>query len=230
MNKLTISLLFLGMSSTAMGELSTRVCLADGNTPLELADPNVPFIYRDIMVGTKLTIIVSSDAEGEWSSDLAIEEQFWGYGLLSGRDYNDITADWEGSRLEAASDLARVLDWIELGIKGFNLEANSFAIPGDWFIIDYTATETGVCKVAFYDRSISWNYPAYYFVFSHVATRDFNNDSRVGFVDFALLGSHWLDTGCGHPDWCEGADLDADGNVDCDDLMLFTDYWLEKTE
>jgi len=25
-------------------------------------------------------------------------------------------------------------------------------------------------------------------------------------------------------------DLDADGNVDINDLTLFTDYWLDKTE
>ena len=58
-------LIILCLTSGASGELSTRVCLADVNTPLELADPKVPFIYRDIMVGTKLTIIVDSNAYGE---------------------------------------------------------------------------------------------------------------------------------------------------------------------
>jgi len=230
MNKLTTLLLCLGISSIATGELSTRVCLADGNTPLEWADPNVPFVYPDIMVGTRLTIIVDSNAGGRWGSDLTIEGPYRDYGVLSGRDYNDITLDWEGSRFEAAGLKARVYEADYPAIQAFHLEGHNSAIPGDWFIIDYTATDAGVCEVAFYDRSVSWDYPVYYLVFSHVATRDFSKDTQVGFIDFALLASHWLETGCGHPDWCEGTDLDADGDVDRDDLMLFADYWLERTQ
>jgi len=218
------------MASAASAELSTRVCLADGNTPLELADPNVPFVYRDIMVGTKLTIIVDSNAHGEWGSDLAIEGEYMDYGLLSARDYNDITIGWEGSRFEAAGIRARVLEWAEPGIQGLIFMGDPNAVPGDWFIVDYTATSAGVCEVGFYDRSVSWDYPVYYHVFSHVATRDFNNDAGVDFADFAVLASHWQETGCSDPNQCEGTDLDADGNVDISDLALFAHYWLEKTE
>jgi len=223
-------LIILCLTSAASAELSTRVCLADGNTLLELADPNVPFIYRDIMVGTKLTIIVDSNAYGEWGSDLAIEGEYCYYGLLSARDYNDITIDWQGSHLEAAGIRARVWEWAEPSIQGFLLEGHNSAVPGDWFIIDYTATNVGVCKVSFFDRSVSWDYPVYYHVFSHVPSRDFNNDTRVDFADFAVLASHRQETGCSDPNWCEGTDLEADGNVDINDLTLFTDYWIEKTE
>ena len=101
--RLTIFVLFLCVASIATGEVSTTVHLADGNTPLELADPNVPFVYRDIMVGTKLTIVVSSDtAESPWSGKLQIAGTDWDYGAISARDYNDVTLDWEGSHLEAA--------------------------------------------------------------------------------------------------------------------------------
>lgn len=233
MKTLTILALFLGMTSMAMGEVSTRVCLADGNTPLELADPNIPFVYRDIMVGTKLTIIVDSNTSGKWDSDLTIEGEYRDYGFLSARDYNDITNDWQGSRFEAAGyqdHRAHVLEWVEPSIQGFYLESGTTAVPGDWFIIDYTATNVGVCKIGFYDRSVSWDYPVYYHVFSHVRTRDFNNDAKVDFGDFAVLASHWQETGCSDPNWCEGTDLNADGNVDCNDLTLFMDYWLKKTE
>jgi len=218
------------MASAASAELSTRVCLADANTPLELADPNVPFIYRDIMVGTKLTIIVDSNDYGEWGSDLAIEGEYCDYGLLSARDYNDITIDWQGSHLEAAGLRARVREWVDPGIQGFLLEGHSSAVPGDWFIIDYNATNAGVCEVGFYDHSVSWDYPVYYHVFSNVPTRDFNKDTKVDLADFAVLSSHWQETGCSDPNRCEGSDLDADGNVDINDLTLFVDYWLEKTE
>jgi len=237
MRKLIVLLLIFGAPTVAMGEISTRVCLADSNTPLELADPNVPFVYRDIMVGTKLTIIVDSNIAGEWgsnmASDLTIEGQYRDYGLLSARDYNDATGDWEGSHFEAAGDLACVWEWWELaepGIQGFNLEGHTSAVPGDWFIIDYTATNVGVCKVGFYDRSVSWDYPVYYHVFSHVRTRDFNKDTKVDFADFALLALYWKATGCSDPNWCEGADLDTNGKVDSNDLILFADYWLERTE
>lgn len=223
-------LIIFCMTSAVSAEVSTRVCLADGNTPLELADPNVPFVYRDIMVGTRLTIIVDSNANGEWGSDLAIEGEYMDYGLLSARDYNDTTIDWEGSHLEAAGFQARVWEWVDPGIQGFILESYDNSMPGDWFIIDYTATNVGVCEVGFYDHSVSWDYPVYYHIFFHVPTCDFNNDTRVDFADFAVLASHWQETGCGDPDLCEGTDLDADGNVDINDLILFAHYWLEKTE
>jgi hypothetical protein len=183
------------------------------------------------MVGTKLTIIVSSDVGGNWGSDLTIEGDYRNYGLLSGRDYNDLTGDYEGSRFEAAGYLARVWEWVgSADIQGFNLDGHTSAVPGDWFIIDYTATAVGECRVGFYDRSINWDEPAYYHVFFHVSTRDFNKNTKVDFSDFAVFASHWQETGCNDPNWCEGADLDTDGNVDIDDLMLFSDYWLEKTE
>jgi hypothetical protein len=185
------------------------------------------------MVGTKLSIIVNSDSGDYWEGgDLSIEGEYRDFGLLSARDYNDTTSDWRGSRFEAAGNGARVWEWLDMGIHGFNLEGDSYhtAVPGDWFIIDYTAKNSGICKVGFYDRSISGDYPIYYHVFSHVRTRDFNKDSKVDFKDLALVAYHWLRTDCGDPDWCEGIDFDTDGNVDREDLMFFADYWLEKTE
>jgi len=235
MKKITIMALFLDMASMAMGEVSTRVCLADGNTPLELADPNIPVIYRDIMVGTKLTIIVESNIAEYWDGGLFITGTDRDYGVLSGRDYNDTTFDWKGSRFEAVGDEARVYDWEDEMQSGFDLYAHYAHISaeaGDWFIINYAATIIGNCSVGFYDcrGPGGMDFPVYDLVFSHVPTRDFNNDARVDFADFAVLASHWQETGYSDPNWCEGTDLDADGNVDCNDLTLFMDYWLERTE
>ena len=97
MKNLTAVVLLLAFSSIAAGEVSTRICLADANTPLELADPNVlddpniladpnvHFVYWDIMVGTKLTIIVNSNISGEFITeqgcDLAIQGEYMNYGL-----------------------------------------------------------------------------------------------------------------------------------------------------
>jgi len=216
-------------ASVASGEVSTRVCLADGSTPLELADPNVPFVYRDIMVGTRLTIIVSSDVGGYWAGDLAIMGEDRLYGMLSARAYDEKSGDWTGSHLEAASFAARVLEWIDPAIHGFSLEGCSRAEAGDWFILDYTTAKAGLCNVAFYDRSISWDNPVYYLTFLHVPTRDFSNDTRVDFVDFAIFASCWQAGTCDDPDWCEGADLDSDGDVDVHDLAFFGEYWLDTT-
>jgi hypothetical protein len=222
------------ITHTAIGTVSTRVCLADGNTPLELADPNIPFVYRDIMVGTRLTIIISSDTDSDfnsyWTGDIAIEGEDMYKGLLSARDYNEITNDYQGSHLSSAGKMAHVWNWIMPDIQGFNLGGDITAVAGDWFIIDYIATGIGTCYVAFYDLDVSWEEPIYYLVFSHVPTRDFNSYTKVDFADFALLASHWQQIDCNDTNWCEGTDLDNDGNVDSDDLIMFAEYWLESTQ
>lgn len=82
----------------------------------------------------------------------------------------------------------------------------------------------------FYDYSMNSDNLVNSHVFSHVRTRDFNQDTKVDFADLALFALYWLETGCNAPDWCSGVDLNADGTVDRDDLMFFTDYWLERTE
>ncbi|MEE9370709.1 MAG: dockerin type I domain-containing protein [Sedimentisphaerales bacterium] len=229
MRKLIILLLVFGMTSIAIGEVSVRVCRADGNTCFEPDDPYISFKYPDIMVGTELTIIVSSDTGGYWSGSLAITGEDVNYGVLSCRDFNEFTDECEGSRLPPAGTGARVHPWEELGVQGFDLYGHSSAVPGDWFIIDYNALEIGDCNVGFYDHSISGDVPIYHLEFSHVRTRDFNGDTKVDFIDFAVLASYWGETDCIDPNWCEGADLDINGSVDSNDLALFVDYWLEKT-
>jgi len=229
---LLVLITIFGMVSVGMGKVSTRVCLADGNTPLEPIEVNLPIIkYPDIMVGTKLTVIVDSNVAEYWSGSLAIEEEYWDYGVLSARDYNESTYDYEGSHFPAASKEAAVWDWEEPGIDGFDLYTGSTGIEaGDWFIIDYNAIGIGDCNVGFYDHDVSMYDPIYYLAFSHVRTRDFNNDTKVDFVDFAVLASYWQETNCGDANDCEGTDIDIDGKVDVNDLMLFTDYWLDRTE
>jgi hypothetical protein len=224
------------ITSAVIGEISTTVYLPDGNTPLALADSNIPHVYRDVMVGTKLIIVVSSDTNDYWGNDngddggsLAIEEEYMPYGVLSAREplFED---DWTGSHLPAAGNPAKVYDWEEYSVDGFDLYTGSQNIAsGNWFVIDYNATNIGDCHVGFYDHRISWDEPIYYIHFSNVRTRDFNNDTIVNFRDYATLASHWLETNCIAPNWCEGTDLDTNGKVDINDLMLFCEFWLERT-
>jgi hypothetical protein len=205
--------------------------LADGKTPLELADPNVPFVYRDIMVGTQLTIIVSSDVGGYWDGALLISGADRDYGTLSGRGYSSVTLDWEGSRFDAAGDRARVYEWEDAVHDRFDLYGHRTAVPGDWYILEYTATAAGTCNVGFYDYSQphGMELPFYELTFHHVVTRDFNEDTWVDFMDFAIFASYWQRGTCDDPEWCEGADLDSDGDVDIDDLVFFGKYWLART-
>ncbi len=247
MQKLAPFIVLLSISSLAAAEVSIRVCLADGNTPLEPADANTPFVYRDIMVGTKLTIIIASDAAGTWGGGLHIEGVDKDYGILSGRGYSDTTRDWQGSRFEAAGLRARVYDYLSFLSTGFELNSHRTAVPGDWFVIDYTATQAGRCRVALYDYPPLDAWPIEdlndplppdvsppillaELVFNQVRTRDFDQDATVGLGDFAVFASHWGAADCIDPDRCQGTDLDADGDVDKADLALFADYWLKKTQ
>ena len=230
MKKVMPLVLILATATVCTGEVFPQVYLTDSNTPLPLRDPNIPFVYRDIMVGTKLTIIVSSDVNEYWSDggSLAIEEAYLDYGILSARGPK-VGEDWSGSHLPAAGNEALVVWW---PLNEFDLytTVSSDIQAGDWFIIDYNAINIGTCNVGFYDYSISWDNPVYYIKFSHVRTRDFNKNTKVDFSDFAVFTSHWQETTCSEPDWCGGADLNNSGNVDFPDLMLFADYWLERTE
>jgi hypothetical protein len=230
MKKVMPLMLILATASVSAGGVSTQVCLSDGNTPLPLADPNIPFVFRDIMVGTKLSIIVSSDVNEYWSDggSLAIEEAYLDYGILSARGPK-VGEDWSGSHLPAAGNEALVVWWPPNEFDLYTTVSSDIQ-AGDWFIIDYNAINIGTCNVGFYDYSISWDNPIYYLKFSHVRTRDFNKDTRVDLADFAILASYWQENGCGEPNWCEGTDLDTNGTVNTNDLMLFTEYWLEKTE
>jgi hypothetical protein len=219
------------MSSVAMGYKSVRVCLSDGDTPLELADPCVPWVYRDIMVGTHLTIIVDSNEDGLWDyGEVSIWDANRNYGVLSGRDYNEATHNWEGSRFPAAGDDAKVEDYESSDANAFQFHTGHDAVVGDWFIIDYNATSIGACQVAFLDCDFDWDVPLYEMSFTHVPSRDFNEDNIVNLVDFAVFGLYWGVTDCTDPNGCGKVDFDNDGTVGINDLRLFVEYWLERTD
>jgi hypothetical protein len=227
MKRLILLVLYLSMAAMATGEVSTNVYLADGNTPLLPVEPNFPHIYPDIMVGTRLTIIVCSDLAEDWWGSLAVVDANMDYGLLSARGYDGY--GYPGSCLPAAGEGAAVYDWEEVGIDGFDLYTGFMDIEiGDWFIVDYNAIDIGACNVEFYQRFD--HDPNHDLYFTHVRTRDFNKDTKVDFIDFAVFASYWQSISCNDLNWCEGTDLDIDGDVDPNDLKLFVDYWLEKTE
>jgi hypothetical protein len=81
------------------------------------------------------------------------------------------------------------------------------------------------------DQSSSHNETAYSTAASETTwiVADLNGDGIVDLLDFAKFAAHWLETGCGTPDWCGGADLNqpADDTVDFYDLEIFFEHWLD---
>ena len=50
----------------------------------------------------------------------------------------------------------------------------------------------------------------------------------VNLEHFALFASHWLESPCGTDDnWCGGADLDKQGDVNVIDLEILASHWLD---
>jgi hypothetical protein len=219
--KLLVLILTLGMVSITAAQVALKVCEADDITP---------FDGRDIMVGTKLTLIVCSDANDYWSGGLFIRGQDRALATLSARDSNPNTRDCTNSHYEAAGNMAKVTAWKDSDIWGFDLYGSDInAVAGDWFIIDYKATGIGETNVGFYDYydySNSWHEPNSLLTFHHDPTRDFNDDEVVDISDYVTLASCWLDGNCSDPNWCGGADISRDGWVDMVDFTMFEKYWL----
>ena len=220
MTRITVLILIVCLTPIASGEGRLRVCEADGTTP---------FTGREIMVGTRLTLIVSSDYGEYWSGGLFINGQNRALGALSARGEDPNTGDWSGSHYEGAGDTARVSNWEDSAIWGFDLytsDSNSTAGNCDWFILDYEAIGAGDPNVGFYDYGVSWDDPNFFVGFSQVPSRDFNDDDSVNLLDYSIFSSYWLVNDCNDPNWCDHTDIDTDGDVDIYDLISFADYWL----
>ena len=230
--KLLVLILALGIVPIAAAQITLKICEADGITP---------FDGHDIMVGTKLTLIVSSDANDYWSGGLFIAGQDRALATLSARDSDPNIRDYTESHYAEAGNMARVTAWKDSDIWGFDLYGSDIdlwgsdlygsdldAVAGDWFIIDYKAVGVGDPNVGFYEysNSNSWNEPNLLLTFHHSPTRDFNSDEIVDISDYVTLASCWLEENCSEPNWCGGADISRDGWVDMVDFALFEKYWL----
>ena len=197
-------------------------------TTLEVYDANGLTLFdgRNIMVGTELKLIVTSDANDFWSGGLFINGNNRDLAVLYGSGNDPNFRDYSDSHLEDAGAEALVTRWEDSVIEGFDLFSDSNCVPGDWFEIDYIASAPGDPNIGFYEYSISWGDPNEFFTIHQVPTADFNTDGIVNFLDYSLLASCWLEDDFSEPDVCCTVDLDSDGTVDVNDLLSFTDYWL----
>jgi hypothetical protein len=218
------------LSSPAPATITADVYLSDGNTPLALRDPNVPHVYRDVMVGTKLTIIVSSNSlKGTGSIGMSWED--WAKGRLTARGFDESTRYCDGSCLPAAGCNADVIYTPDSSMTMYCFfPGTSRVYPGRWFIFDYLAKSVGTCTITVGDAT-SKPLVATTLTLNHVPSRDFNGDTVVNLKDFALFANYWrrgADSDCNSVP-CQ-FDLNADGRLDAADLSLFRAFWLERTD
>lgn len=218
----------------------------DEKTLLEVVDANDPIVYRDIMVGTRLTIIIRSDQTAYFCGCLVMSWDDIVYGDMVARGTHDKFWNWADSCLYDSGSDSRTWRMDDSYNHGFQFISTEFggdprfrdAVPGDWFIVDYHALQAGSCTIDFHDNT---NVPVdtYFYSlvpmatlsFHHVPTRDFNADRVVDLRDFAMLASRWqssLDADPNSP--VVAMDLDASRRIDVNDLTLFSDFWLERTD
>ncbi|MCP4711177.1 MAG: hypothetical protein GY869_21365, partial [Planctomycetes bacterium] len=55
---------------------------------------------------------------------------------------------------------------------------------------------------------------------------DLDQDEDVDMTDWAKLALVYAQTGCDHPEWCGGADVDRDGEITLIDVHHFYNQWL----
>ncbi|HPC94650.1 MAG TPA: hypothetical protein PLU87_06910 [Sedimentisphaerales bacterium] len=243
-------LVLLGVpASPAVAEVRVDVYRADEVTPLALADPNTPGLYRDIMVGTRLTLFITSDSKGIWDGQLRLSAESATVGTICGRGCNpkSPSRNHEGSCLKAAGRNPRVN--IHTGPDGVSASLLSAwdAQPGEWFVLDYEAKAVGRCEVELYAVRINSDLvrtPDPYvddppgfeldltqsLAFTHVPSRDFNGDDVVDFDDLARLAAGFGTTAGPDPNESIPFDFNADRRVDMLDVAAFSEYWLERTD
>ncbi len=245
-----MSLILTGtLAATAVADVSVAVYRADEQTPLAPADPNTPGLYEDIMVGTRLSLFISSDVEGIWDGDLWLSPEAASIGAISARGYNPEGKfrNHEGSCLKAAG--RNPLVYVSAGFDGVTVSFLSAwdATAGEWFVLDYEAKAVGRCDIELHSISMSDDVvigPDPYtegpppferhliqtLTFNHVPTRDFDGNKIVDFVDFAMLASGFTGPRLADPNQGPSLDLNEDYQVDIFDVAAFSEYWLERTD
>ncbi len=220
------------LSPLALAKVWTTVYRCDEATPLAPVDANHPTVYRDIMVGTDLVLVIRSDTVEAWSGGLRLSWDDANDATLSARGFDPESWNYKGSCLKAAGSEAAV--WESLTSAGLGFEYNNYVVdatPGNWFVFDYRAEQGGLVSLAMYELALDSEVLVETLSFTHVASRDFNGDGIVNFEDLALLGRGWRLLVAPDANSAETRfDLNADNRVDIGDLALFSEYWLERTD
>jgi hypothetical protein len=216
----------LVLSTGTSARVWTTVYRCDETTPLAPVDPNHPHVYAEIMVGTKLAIVISSDTDDFWWGSLEYSGDYKTTMSLTARGD---APDYAGSCLPAADDSAAMYSIVGPDSLGFEFLNGLGPLPGDWFILDYRAEQVGSCELRLYDLDVAWDVPIEVLSFTHVPSCDFTGDNSVDFEDFALLAlrmSPLRGLAVNEGNWT--FDLNSDRCVDFYDLVQFSGHWLEQ--
>jgi hypothetical protein len=235
------------LTSTALAVVSVQVYRGDEQTPLEWVDPNIPDLYRDIMVETRLTLFVISDTPVyTWGGGLHVSWDDWNIGTVVGRGDAADPRNYDDSVLPASGREAHAM--YNLGDSGVSISLDiDTALAGEWFVLDYHAEALGTCNVGLYSAQPEAESPHdfnYLFdepplgnnvwiqglSFNHVPSQDHNGDTTVNFVDFAIWATQWNELVLADPNTATPIDPNEPSTIDARDLALFCTYWLERTD
>ncbi|MBN1764518.1 MAG: hypothetical protein JW860_04610 [Sedimentisphaerales bacterium] len=216
------------MLTKALIMICCLITLASGEVMVSVFEPDgcTPFDGRDLMVGSTLTLIVSSNDNGYWNGGLFVAGIDRDLANVYARGWDPNTGDWAGSRFDAAGNEAIVWEYFDSWIWGIDMYTDENAQADNWFIVDYHAVGIGDPNVGFYDYNESWDEPRSCIYFHHSPSRDFNNNDLVNLEDFYIMTSFWLEQDCRENSACELVDLDLNGIIEMNDLFLFSEYWL----
>jgi len=229
MRMLAMTVVVLVLSSSLHARAWVTVYRCDEKTPLVSADPNHPHVYTDIMVGSKLVLVVSSDVGESWWGSLQYPEEDEMNMSLTGRGYDTVRRSFAGSCLPAVGRSASVRPFNDLGMSCLDLTTSLLPMPGDWFILDYHAKGVGTYDLWLYDLNVDWTVPVEVLSFIHVPSYDFDGNGIVDFEDFALLASHRPFLNPVTDEQTSVVDPNSAGPIDFQDLVDFGGHWLERT-
>ena len=58
------------------------------------------------------------------------------------------------------------------------------------------------------------------------AEADLTMNETIDANDLLYFSDYWLESGCWHPYWCDGADINGDGTVNFIDFSRLARHWL----
>jgi len=195
---------------------------------LDLYEPDgvTPYNGHPIMVGQSLVVVVISDEAEFVDGQILLEGDDPDLGELQCRTSEDLCDDSILPAAQGLSEGAFIGPTASSEGIGYGFWTDDDPFAGEWFILDYTATNIGDPNIALYanfslaDRTDE---------IPQVRSRDFDDDGGVNLGDLAIIAEYWLSSTCAAPDWCGQADLNLDNSVDVLDLAAFTEFWLEET-
>ena len=184
---------------------------------LESEYPDVTFIY---MSDTDDNAYNPSDPNEHWAYNwLQRRNQIKTYVLDNGKtlfDFGEIET-WSADGTEQRT----FIDWyynVEIPLRHSDLDGNYDGGEGGCHINEAGTVIKAKAMWWLLARIAGWDgCPA--------VEGDINGDCKVNFADLEIMYLQWLNDNCGVPGWCQGSDLNKDGNVGFMDFAKLAGEW-----